>query len=65
MSIWCSSTATALRGKGGPLFQPTASAHPLARRIGHLAAERNGWAWEPAPLIASMAAKAPLLTLNA
>lgn len=37
----------------------------LTRRVAALAAGRNGWAWEPAPLIAIMAGKgAGFATLN-
>ncbi|WP_343616434.1 3-hydroxyacyl-CoA dehydrogenase NAD-binding domain-containing protein [Novosphingobium sp.] len=55
------------RERGGPLFQADRIAAPdLARRIAGLAAGRNGWAWEPAALIATMAAKsAAFSTLNA
>jgi 3-hydroxyacyl-CoA dehydrogenase len=55
------------RERGGPLFQADRIGAPeLARRITTLAAGRNGWAWEPAPLIDTMAAKgAAFSTLNA
>ncbi|WP_206244182.1 3-hydroxyacyl-CoA dehydrogenase NAD-binding domain-containing protein [Novosphingobium terrae] len=55
------------RERGGPLFQADRIGAPdLARRIAALATGRNGWAWEPAPLIDTMAAKgAAFSTLNA